>query len=85
MEIVVQNLAIAADAGVLTNRDFLPGVNCCSTYPYVIADFNLCSWSARDNDRPAVKTNQITKETALNRDILTNLQLGTTLDRKSVV
>ena len=78
MEVIVQNLAVTADAGVLANRDLLPGVNRCSTYPYVIADFNLRSRSARDNDRPAVKTNQVTEKATLDCDILTNLQLGTT-------
>ena len=42
-----------------------------------ISDFNLCSRSAGNNDCPAVKSNQITEEAALNRDVLTNLQLGT--------
>ena len=32
MEIVVQNLTVSTDAGVIANRDLFPGVDRCSTY-----------------------------------------------------
>lgn len=79
MEIVVQNLAITADAGVLANRDLLPGVNCRSTYSHVITNLNLCSRSTGYNDRPAVKANQIAEKAALDGDVLSDLQLGAAL------
>ena len=77
MEVVVQDLAVATDTGILTNRDLLSGVNRCPTYSSIIANFNLCSLSASDNDRPTVKANQITEKAALDGDVLSNLQLGT--------
>ena len=79
MEIVVQNLTVSTDAGVIANRDLFPGVDRCSTYSNIIANLNLSSRSTGYDNRPAVKTNQITEETALDRDVLPNLQLGTAL------
>ena len=57
MEVVVENLAVSTNAGVLTNRDLFSSVDRCAAYSYIIANLNLRSRSTGDNNRPTVKAN----------------------------
>ena len=87
MKVIVQNLAVPTNASILTNRDLLPGIDCCSTYPNIVTNLNRCSRSTGHDNCPAVKTNQVTEKATLDCDVLTNLQLGTALvedDRHSL-
>ena len=78
MKIIVQNFAVAANAGVLTNRNLLARVDRSTRNSYIISYFNLCPRSAGNDNRPAVKANQIAQKAALDCDVLANLQFGTT-------
>lgn len=44
-----------------------------------ITDLNLCTRRTSNDDCPAIKAHQITEEAALNRDVLTDLQLSAAL------
>ena len=76
MEVIVQDLAVASDEGVLPDMDPLPGVDRCPGDPDVVADLDDGPRSPGHDDGPAVKADQVAQKAALDRDVPADLQPG---------
>ena len=59
MKIIVQDLAVAADEGVLSDIDPLPGINRRPGDPDAVADLDDGSRRPGHDDGPAVKADQV--------------------------